>query len=75
MCKIQNQEKLDAKAALRTPWPDAPNRHITKYTCKLARSSAAFVAIRIPCTDDEKVIIFMENMYASGHFTVIELVA
>ena len=27
-CKIQNQENLEAKAALRTPWTYTPNRHI-----------------------------------------------
>ena len=74
-CKIQNQENMDAKAALRTPWSDTPNRHITKYTQELTRSAAACVAIGILCTDDKKVMIFVENMYASAHFTEIKLVA
>ena len=74
-CKIQNQENLDDKAALCTPWSDTPNLHITKYTRKLTRSAAACVAIGVPCTDDKKLIILVENMYASTHFIEIELVA
>jgi hypothetical protein len=73
-CKIQNQEKIDAKAALRKPWADTPDRHITKYTRELTRSANAAIAIDVPCPDDEKVVIFVENMYASSHFTETELV-
>ena len=40
-CKIQNQENLDVKATLSTPWSDTPNHHITKYTHKFTHSTAA----------------------------------
>ena len=66
---------MDNKAAICTPWSDTPNLHITKYTRKLTRSAAACVAIGVPCTDDKKLIILVENMYARAHFTEIELVA
>ena len=46
-----------------------PDRHITKYTQELTRSANAATAIGVPCLDDKKVIIFVENMYASYHFT------
>ena len=74
-CKIQNQENLDAKAALYTPWSDTPNRHITKYALKTTCSALACAAIGVPCTVKEKVMIFVENMYTSAHFTETELVA
>ena len=66
-----DQENLDAKAALRTPWSYTPSLHIKKYTCKLTCSAAAYIAIGVPCTDNEKVMVFVENMYASAHFTEI----
>ena len=72
---MHNQENLDSKAALCTPWSDTLNGHITKYTRILRRRAAAYVAIGVLCTDDKKVIILVENMYASAHFTKIEIVA
>ena len=47
-CKINNQEKVDAKVTLRNPWADTPYRHITKYTRELTRSADAAIAIGIP---------------------------
>ena len=55
--------------ALHTPWLDTPNHHITKYTRELTYSAEIYIAIRVLCTDDRKVMIFVENMYASAHFT------
>ena len=70
-CKIQNQENIDAKAALQNPWADTPDRHITKYTRELTSSADAAIAIAAPCPDDEKFIIFLDNMYVSSQFTEI----
>ena len=74
-CKIQKQDKINAKAALRMPLADTFNRHITKYTQELTCSANAAITIGVPCPDNEKVMIFVENIYASSHFTEIELVA
>ena len=61
-CKIQKQDKINAKAALRMPLADTFNRHITKYTQELTCSANAAITIGVPCPDNEKVMIFMENM-------------
>ena len=52
-----------------------PHYHITQYTRELTRSANAAIAIGVPCPDDEKVLIFVENMCVSSHYTEIEIVA
>ena len=70
-CKIQNQEKIDSKTVFCRPWTNNTNHHITKYTRELTSSADAAIAIAAPCPDDEKFIIFLDNMYVSSQFTEI----
>ena len=48
-----------------------PDRHITKYTQELTRSANADIAIGVSYPDDENIMIFVEKMYVSSHFTEI----
>ena len=65
---------MDAKVTLRKPRADTPKRYITKYTRELNRSADSSIVIGLPFYDSKKFIIFIDNMYASSHFTEIELV-
>ena len=41
----------------------------------MTRSANTAIAIGVPCPDNEKVVVFVDNIYARYHFMVIELVA
>ena len=41
----------------------------------MTRSANMAIAISVPFLDDEKVVVFVDNMYARYHIMEIELVA
>ena len=66
--KISNKEKIDIKARFHAPWSDTPDAHASTFGRQLDRRQADCVELGVVATDEDKVIHFIDNMYASELF-------
>ena len=65
---VTNSEKIAIKTAFLAPWADTPNAHVTMFARQLNRRQIECHDHGDVITDDEKVVHFVQEMYACGLF-------
>ena len=65
---ITNSERIAIKASFLVPWADTPNAHVTTFARQLNRRQIECDDHGVIITDDEKVVHFVQEMYACGLF-------
>ena len=65
---ITNSEKIAIKTAFLAPWADTQNAHVTTFARQLNRRQIECHDHGVVITDDEKVVHFVQEMYACGLF-------
>ena len=70
-CKVLTKEKSDARTAFYQPWPES--HHIITFGRYLDKNQKLCKAIGIPISDTDKVLYFVEQMYARGEFKEEEM--
>ena len=66
--KVTNAQQLDGKTRFAAPWSETPNAHVTTYARQLDRRQVECEELNITITDDEKILQFIGEMFASELF-------
>lgn len=70
-CKVLTKEKSNARTAFYQPWPES--HHIITFGRYLDKQQKLCKNIGIPISDTDKVLYFVEQMYARGEFKEEEM--
>ena len=66
--KVTNAQQLAGKTCFAAPWSETPNAHVTTYARQLDRRQVECGELNVTITDDDKILQFIGEMFASELF-------
>jgi hypothetical protein len=66
--KVTNAQQLAGKTRFAAPWSETPNAHVTTYARQLDRRQVECGELNVTITDDDKILQFIGEMFASELF-------